>query len=152
MTLPTLTMSEKSVSRRRLAFLCVGVLGLMFLACSFWASRQGLLSLSGGKQQAYSELYFTNDRQLPKQLEAGKQYQLSFAVANHEGDTKTYQYQVQLTQDGQTTKQPAQQLTVQSNQRALGVVFIKPSDVTRPVAVSVKLLPTGQTINYEVGR
>jgi hypothetical protein len=152
MTLPTLTMSENSVSRRRLAFLCVGIAGLIFVALGFWAAKQGLLSLSGGAPQTYSELYFTNDRQLPKQLDSGKQYQLSFAIANHEGHTKAYQYQVTLTQDGQTTKQAVQRLEVKNDQRSLGLVFFKPSDVAQPVAASVTLLESGQTINYEMGR
>ena len=45
-------------------------------------------------REAYTELYFTNFRELPKTMEVGNEYWFAFTVVSHENAVTNYSYSV----------------------------------------------------------
>lgn len=52
------------------------------------------------QQEQFTELFFENHGQLPKKIELGKTYPITFTIHNREHETTIYTYEVSFAADG----------------------------------------------------
>lgn len=151
MTLPSLSLSDVTVSRKRLAFLCTVIVTVSLVVWLLWAGRQGLFALSDTRMQPYTELYFSQSTDLPTKLVAGQQYAIPFMIANHQGASRTVRYQATIAQGGRSDAQPIQTLNLADGQRVTSTLRFTPTNPVTETTVTVQLLGTKQVISFRVG-
>jgi uncharacterized membrane protein len=150
MTLPAFTMSTTAVSRKRLAFLCIAIMTAGLVVSFGWAEHRGLFAVSDTTTQAYTELYFTKSSDIPTRLVAGQHYAVPFAIVNHQGASKTYTYQMTLTQGGRVLTLPAQTAQLTDGQRVVHIAQFTPDSPVTETSVRIQLLGTQQSISFKV--
>jgi FlaG/FlaF family flagellin (archaellin) len=113
---------------------------LIVLGAHFHTPIQSAYSLASSHHpETYTELYFDNVVKLPTRVTAGKPYNFSFEVVNHEAKAMSYHYQV----------------TVQTNQTsrtlASGDLLLKADGVAKvPVPITVNQVNLLSTITVSL--
>ena len=151
MTLPALTMSKFVVSRKRLAFLCTGILVLAVAILFSWAGRQGLFAMSAN-QQRFTELYITKSSAIPVRLTAGQAYEVPFTLVNHEGSTRTFRYQIVVIEAGQTKAQPWRSIRLEDGAKAQRSIQFTAVQSNEALTAIVRLQDPKQQITFRVGQ
>jgi len=151
MTLPAFPMSNFIVSRKRLVFLCT-ILVIVGLAISFtWAGRQGLFALSADNQ-AFTELYINNSRDVPVRVIGGQKYDIPFTIVNQQHRTQSFTYRIVIVEQGKASHQPPRTVTLGDGQKTTGHVQFTAAQTSQDVTIYVQLQQPKQQLTIRVGQ
>ena len=100
--------------------------------------------------ERFTELYFKNATKLPNRVTAGKRMDVSFAIANHEATTKTYQYQVTVVDEtsNQTVRTSRAFATILDGKtRIIPINFTFPN-VNKNYSLEIQLVNRSEVIKF----
>ena len=101
--------------------------------------------------EPFTELYFVKPEALPRQIDAGKAYTQSFAIANHENQTVTYTYQVSVTDaNGVKTDTPVKVNIASASTVTRSFTYTEPTANQPDVLITVTLINKNQNIQFHV--
>ena len=124
------------------------ILGLMLFNWPSFVIKVPTFALSK-RPETYTELYFTDHLNLPKQLEPETQYEFEFSVHNLEYKDFTYIYEVTATDEkGEIILDGRSQLLLKHDETGnVDVAFQTPESFER-IKISVNLVDKGQMIHF----
>lgn len=150
MTLPSFDLPMNVVSRKRLAFLCTGILVVVVALLAGWAGREGLFAVPAKNNQHFTELYFTDTKAIPPRLENNRRYSIPFAIVNREAGEQTYSYQTHISEGAVTQVSAPQTVTLQPGERVIRTAQFLVKDAAQPLKVSVELVNKQQIITFRI--
>lgn len=129
---------------------------LLTIGSSIWCVNYFFNNKLGGaiaaatsrQAEPLSELYFTDYNALPKRITAGKQYQASFTVANHEGRARSYLYREVLVENGKPRSFPPVSFQLANGASAPQLFYfnaLKPGDSVEVIIT----INANQSIHYK---
>ena len=124
------------------------ILGLMLFNWPSFVIKVPTFALSK-RPETYTELYFTDHLNLPKQLEPETQYEFEFSVHNLEYKDFTYVYEATATDEkGEIILDGRSQLLLKHDETGnVDVAFQTPESFER-IKISVNLVDKGQMIHF----
>jgi hypothetical protein len=96
----------------------------------------------------FTELYFTNEQGLPKDLRGQGPFSFQFTIADHEGRSVDYSYLVTAQDAAGTTPITRSAVVVGSGQSAARSVTFMPARTGTTYLVTVQLLGRPETIHF----
>ena len=123
------------------------ILGLLLFNWPSFVIKVPTFALSK-RPETYTELYFTDHLNLPKQLEPETQYEFEFSVHNLEYKDFTYVYEITATdENGEIILDKGQFLLKHDEVEDVGVTFQIPESFKR-IKISVNLVNKNQIIHF----
>lgn len=138
---------------RTWGYLAVGILVVVAgsLAALFSSALRHQVDISLKRQPApYASLYFTSPATLPSDLPTDKSYPVSFTVANHDVDRRSFRYEVTLTSRS-ARNTAVGRVAVPSQGTAETTVTVTPVQPCQPCKVVVALPTQHATIYFSAG-
>ena len=100
------------------------------------------------RPEPYTELYFNNLLTLPPSIESGKQQNLHYTIANHEGRLNAYTYRILILEDTVVKTVITKTVAIDSEQSiSLPITFIAPKN-RETIEVIVELPEQHQSIHF----
>lgn len=100
------------------------------------------------KPEPYTELYFNNLLSLPPSIKSGKQQNLNYTIANHEGRLNAYTYHVLILEDSVVKTVINKTVAIDSEQSvSLPITFIATKS-RATIEVIVELPEQHQSIHF----
>lgn len=137
----------------RLLSVCCLLAALIAVAIVLFWPRQGwLLPALTPQPERFTELYFEDHLNLPKQIEFNTSYPVSFTIHNLEGRQMTYDVQIELV--GETSESPqvnllTQTVDVSANEsKTVSIELRVPALFSERARMTVRLVDLDQTIHF----
>ncbi len=152
---PEIQRKKRLHKRRRFeVYVAAGI--LVIAGCGLAVAFRGPLShqidLSVKRQPApYASLYFTSPGTLPSDLLPNTKYPVSFTVANHDTDAKSFRYVVTLTSPGFHSETEVGLVPVPGSAAADQTVEVTPAGPCSPCKVVIALPSEKAMIYFNAG-
>jgi hypothetical protein len=123
---------------RLISALCVLGAGLYAAANPAWTSHQVALSF-GPRPVNYSELFFSDAKQVTTRLNPDVNNFIRFDIVNREGHTYQYTYVVTLTGPGAHGTAEKKDITLKNNSRAVLIANFEPTKQHAQYTVTITI-------------
>jgi len=100
------------------------------------------------RPERVSELYFSDYKAIPKQLEANHLYQVNFTVTNHEYRRKNYTYEATMVENNISTVIATESFFLNNNQSLQQQIQFRPAKKNAQIKIIV-LLNGKQEIRFK---
>ena len=100
------------------------------------------------KPDPLTELYFANYDSIPKLLNAGNNYPISFTIVNHENGDHTYQYRVTVIENSKTSVIGLGKVFIRNGEETQKEIFYRPSQPGAKDEIIVDLVDKRQEITF----
>ena len=123
--------------------------GALALGVGTSAQFRGILADSLTRQPAqFSELFFDDQANLPKVLDAGRPSHFSFVVANHEGHPVDYGFVVTAAEASGTTTVKEGRVSLNDGDRAVTDIAFAPDRPDTSYLLTVRLVGRRESIHF----
>jgi hypothetical protein len=123
---------------RLISALCVLAAGLYAVASPSWTSHQVALSF-GPRPVNYSELFFSDAKQVTDRLNPGVSNFIRFDIVNREGHSHEYTYVVTLTGPGAHGAAEKKDITLKNNTRAVLIANFEPKKQDAKYTITITI-------------
>ncbi len=124
------------------------IYNILIIACIIAIVAVTILIFTTKKSESFTELYFENHQNLPKNIELNKNNEFYFTINNLENTQFTYNYQITLDLDGTTKILKQEQITLNHNQKQPIYHQFKIQNSFKQGKITITLLNKKQSIHF----
>ena len=124
------------------------IYNILIIICIIAILAVTILIFTTKKSEPFTELYFENHQNLPKNIELNQNQEFYFTIKNLENKQFTYNYQITLDLDGQIKTLKQEQVSLDHDQKKLISHSFQINQTFKQGKITITLLNKKQSIHF----